>query len=866
VGTLEVNPVSSAEEQLLSPSIPGYMGAAYDFSVDGEFDSAEITFAYDKSVGEISDTFQPRVYYFNEKTGMLEKLPNQKVENGKITVEVSHFSKYLVLNSVEFDLVWATEIRRPTDSEDKSVRRDMDVVFVIDESNSMENMKDGSNNDSKRIRVDATKKFIDNLEENDRVAIVGFADVGSERTLLSLSYDKADGKRQADNILGNVDGTAVHAGLKHALKELNANGRPESDKVIIAITDGVDSTEVEYSVYEEFIEAAKKSNVTLYTVGVGSDVDKVLLTNIAESLGGKYFHASTADDIYEGFEIVEEETIDFTKDSNEDGISDYYSRLIFDGVLRLSNGAQSFAFVDFGVALDLNDDGEISSDELANPDIDGDGILNGDELVVVELDGKVFLRMLSNPLVLDSDGDGYKDYEDPHLMFSDYLSKNVSDFRYITDNTEFEYSSFCNTYTKDFWAQAGDSFVRGITFTNMQKEYTQQLVGFLGDSLNIDVIQDSGIDSFDDICTEILNHEILQYTEAGFDLIGLVGEGGELLSTKEIAEITDAVTGLKTFSSTKMLGLNPDVLQELFALGELKKNAMFKLDEARELGKSAKSISGYQSWVTRYSNQIDDLIPNLTKKFDVDIADSFNSTKKLTLTRKTPSKVFDALDKVGKIADVASVGITLFDGLCTTEQIIDMTSGLASYNGEIDLLNTYGELFHYLANHATSNFTKSAARFVLNSMGEGFAEVLCQISQNLLLTGADVAFQLISIVGLIPQPFGLILGVAKFVFDVCDMIFGFTEKAVTRGKMVCIYDLSNALSTMVNRYYLLDDALKKHESTEYSFVKYVRMLMESRIIGENHYLALNKGDSEALANIAEVEALAKKMNLTLVIH
>ncbi len=105
VGTLDINLVSPAVDTVFSPSIPGYIDNGYDITLNGEFDTAEVKFKYD-TANIICEEFQPRVYYFNEETQMFEELPNQIVENGIVSVNINHFSKYILLNKYEYDNAW----------------------------------------------------------------------------------------------------------------------------------------------------------------------------------------------------------------------------------------------------------------------------------------------------------------------------------------------------------------------------------------------------------------------------------------------------------------------------------------------------------------------------------------------------------------------------------------------------------------------------------------------------------------------------------------------------------------------------------------------------------------------------------------
>ena len=113
LGSVRVSAVSMLDNPLLTENVPGYLGAAYDFNADGNIKSAVLEFSYDRSLGSIGDDFQPRIYYYNEKTQELEELPNQTVVDGKVSVSVEHFSTYILLNKIEFDDVWAADIKPP---------------------------------------------------------------------------------------------------------------------------------------------------------------------------------------------------------------------------------------------------------------------------------------------------------------------------------------------------------------------------------------------------------------------------------------------------------------------------------------------------------------------------------------------------------------------------------------------------------------------------------------------------------------------------------------------------------------------------------------------------------------------------------
>lgn len=379
--SLSVNEVSTGDNPLVSSNIPGYLGSAYNFTIEGDLKYATLTFNYDNSLGEIGADFQPRIYYVNEESGELEELENQTVTNGKVVANVSHFSTYILLNKIEFDKVWDTEIK-PVNYEGDS-RTGIDIVFALDSSGSM------SSNDRNGIRRTAVKQFIDKLGQNDRAAIVDFdssasvyQDFTTDHTLL---YN-------AVNRVNNDGGTSLSAGMSKSISLFtNSNyTRTDAFKYIIFLTDGDGS----YS--NQYTTQAFNNDIVVYTVGLGSGVKESVLKSIAEGTGGKYYFATQSAQLLNIYDDVSLETVDYTTDSNNDGISDYYTKLMNEGTLVLSNGSTEL----FGVLTMFGDN---------NSDWDGDGLKNGEEIEVVEGKYGPTIKMKSHPLYPDYDNDGFDD-------------------------------------------------------------------------------------------------------------------------------------------------------------------------------------------------------------------------------------------------------------------------------------------------------------------------------------------------------------------------------------------------------------------------------------------------------------------------
>lgn len=460
VESLSVEPVNYSDNHWVTPAIAGYLGSAYEFNIDGNFSRAELTFEYDTKIGSIGKNFEPRIYYMDNATGKLTELENQRVENGKVTAITTHFSTYILLNKIEYDKVWDSEIKPPskkTESGDDS----LDVVFVIDYSFSM------VENDPHKMFRDVSINFIDNLRENkDKASVIKFVRYPS--LLQELTYNKNSLKAaiagiEYDNGRNYTSGTNGSGAYKLALEQLKNS--KAANKYIIFMTDGED-THTEYS-YSELINESMSNEVKVYTIGLGGASDQIL-KNIAQSTGGKFFHASTKfesssdnngiPNIYKVLLSIQEEINNV--DTNGDGISDYYNELIKSGKLVLNNGSKELAGTDFNV----------DKDGKPSDDYDGDGLKNGEELQIKKdtKNGQVYLSMKSDPKSYYSDKDPWNDYVEVKTYktnpmvanltkgIGDLLNDDVFTYSLVTKKND-EDPAFAKAY-KDIFEKVINSF------------------------------------------------------------------------------------------------------------------------------------------------------------------------------------------------------------------------------------------------------------------------------------------------------------------------------------------------------------------------------------------------------------------------
>jgi Ca-activated chloride channel homolog len=167
---------------------------------------------------------------------------------------------------------------------DPMSRAPLAVVFVVDTSTSM--------TEAMNLEKMALKTFIDRLGDKDEAALVSFSDVPVIEYY--FTGDKTKLKDAVDE-LEVYGSTAAFDAIQQALELVLEV--PDSRRAIVVLTDGVDnkstnSVDAVMQFYEENAEA-KNMGVTIYTLGLGVDIDPPPLTRIAERTGGRYLESPT---------------------------------------------------------------------------------------------------------------------------------------------------------------------------------------------------------------------------------------------------------------------------------------------------------------------------------------------------------------------------------------------------------------------------------------------------------------------------------------------------------------------------------------------------------------------------------------------
>lgn len=189
----------------------------------------------------------------------------------------------------------------------------IDIAMVMDLSSSM--LAQDFQPDRLEVSKRVAAEFVDK-REFDRIALSVFA--GEAFTQCPLTTDHNIVKMFLSDLQCGLlqDGTAIGMGLATSINRLKES--EAKSKVIILLTDGVNNAG--YIKPITATEIAKKLGIKVYTIGVGStgealtpvsrrpngqyvfglapvEIDELLLQQIAEATGGKYFRATSAESL-----------------------------------------------------------------------------------------------------------------------------------------------------------------------------------------------------------------------------------------------------------------------------------------------------------------------------------------------------------------------------------------------------------------------------------------------------------------------------------------------------------------------------------------------------------------------------------------
>jgi len=197
---------------------------------------------------------------------------------------------------------------RPFSLGSKVCEKNSDIMLLLDRSGSMA----ASSSDPLIKAKQAAESFVDSLGSKNQVGMISFATDISNPIDLNLVSNFDSAKKAIDSIsiaTSSTQYTNIYAALHGAFQELvSARANDDHSKIMILLTDGdatypknpnshTESDDIKYAENVALGEASsiKQSGITIYTIGLGSDVNASFLKNIASTESDYYFAPTTSD-------------------------------------------------------------------------------------------------------------------------------------------------------------------------------------------------------------------------------------------------------------------------------------------------------------------------------------------------------------------------------------------------------------------------------------------------------------------------------------------------------------------------------------------------------------------------------------------
>lgn len=186
----------------------------------------------------------------------------------------------------------------------------LEVSFVLDESGSMGWYPPGATDTKLEKARDATRTFLDVMsdDEGHRASLIGY-DMGYGSPAVYQSF--TEDQDAVENRLWNLDAggsTDVPTAIEASVDQFEASATEERNQVMVLLTDGQDKSDRDpVAVAENQIP----EDVTVYTIGVGADVNDDVLRQVAAAgdEDSEYIKVEDPDDLESTFaEIAKDET------------------------------------------------------------------------------------------------------------------------------------------------------------------------------------------------------------------------------------------------------------------------------------------------------------------------------------------------------------------------------------------------------------------------------------------------------------------------------------------------------------------------------------------------------------------------------
>lgn len=170
----------------------------------------------------------------------------------------------------------------------------VNIILVCDDSGSMS----GSKRDDLNAAV---KAFVNNAQGNMQIGFVPFADGVKESFVCYPGASKSELISAADQLRAS-GGTDIYDAVTYATALFPQD--PDRLNIMIIMSDGQENYTPAPERMEELRTACTTRGITLYTVGLGYDVDAAQLENYSDYGGGSYYYVDSSDAILAFYQYI----------------------------------------------------------------------------------------------------------------------------------------------------------------------------------------------------------------------------------------------------------------------------------------------------------------------------------------------------------------------------------------------------------------------------------------------------------------------------------------------------------------------------------------------------------------------------------
>lgn len=416
---------------IMSSNVVGLVGEPYNFTTEGDFSEAIVTFKINPENLGNTNFENLAVLWYDEEIQCYELLDTQlNVDTYEVSAVTPHFSTGLVVDKSLWYNVTLNDLY-----DDKISYQSCDTAMILDCSGSIDT-------ETREKEILSAIEFINTKENNEKVSIIAEDSTAIDMTRKYINSSLSSSQLFLTYTLNNMinydyaGGNNFYSSLSMALNNLKDSS--SDSKSIIFLSDGYyDLDEINRTTHEttrDLITKIQKDGIKIYTIGFNAPYEgKNNLKYMAEETNGKFFEINSLEDAKMIFNTINVyKNLIFTNpedgilDSDNDGLLDFFETQEF----KLANGK----------TINLKD---YCNNPETNPDCDNDGILDGEEITLqlglfrqnnnINSQRDFYLVINSYPDNPDSDNDYYMDNVDTQKLHFDAMQ--IIDEKLNDDNS-----------------------------------------------------------------------------------------------------------------------------------------------------------------------------------------------------------------------------------------------------------------------------------------------------------------------------------------------------------------------------------------------------------------------------------------------